>query len=328
MNRIYERRQQDFGDFNEAHEGDAIVSLVIATGDWLEKLLHDREPIEKAMNALMAALLGDNFEMACEGDDWRERWENLKSNACELQSTQLLTALNAYAFWGLDCDCAFFGVKTADGKRKIDDIARVVGMARTLLDAVPPGWGDCQPIEATVLAAEARLNLDLGSDITIAQLAAIARLSVKSIKNLSTPGRTAAPWTLTSDGKVPWRLAKEWLEMRKEFQSSIWHLHDAHNEVVRDEKQELLSDVVFVPVAKDGTIFDPSACRRADGYTIGKKGAEEHVDDYLTALDRLAKMPIPHWRRPNAIGNWGIVTGVSWQRRTLEDLGLMKKENA
>jgi hypothetical protein len=25
-------------------------------------------------------------------------------------------------------------------------------------------------------------------------------------------------------------------------------------------------------------------------------------------------MPVPHWRRPNSSGNWGIVSAVRWAR--------------
>ena len=46
------------------------------------------------------------------------------------------------------------------------------------------------------------------------------------------------------------------------------------------------------------------------------------VEDYLAALDRLSKMPTPHWRRPNAVGNRNLVSVVSWQRKTLAEMGL------
>ncbi len=58
------------------------------------------------------------------------------------------------------------------------------------------------------------------------------------------------------------------------------------------------------------------------GYTIGKKGFEVKIEDYRAALDRLSKMATPQRRRPNALDNWGIVSGVSWQRKTLAELGL------
>ncbi len=83
---------------------------------------------------------------------------------------------------------------------------------------------------------------------------------------------------------------------------------------------QCLGDVVFVPVAKDGSWFHPSQCRNSRGYTIGPKGSETPVSDYFEALDALAKAPTPHWRRPNSAGNWGIVAGVSWQRKELSEI--------
>lgn len=69
-------------------------------------------------------------------------------------------------------------------------------------------------------------------------------------------------------------------------------------------------DEFFVPVAKDGTWFSPGLFR--GGYRIGPKGEERVVADYIDAVRNLNEMTSPCWRRPNAKGNWGIVTGVAW----------------
>ena len=67
-----------------------------------------------------------------------------------------------------------------------------------------------------------------------------------------------------------------------------------------------------VPVAADGTTFNPDLVRR--GYfTVGAKGAEEKHDSFDVALEALIRMDTPRWRRPNAAGNWGIVSGRSWK---------------
>jgi hypothetical protein len=329
MDSAYQIRNQEFSEGYEESEGDDIISLVIATGEWLEKLLLDREMVENTMNALLLAFHGGaNIEDdRYEGDDWRERWQNmLYSNNSDFQSTQLMTALNAYGFWGLYPDCAYFGFKTPEGGAKIDDIGRVVALGRTLLDAIPSGWGTDSYLSNTIQAAEARYGIDAERDITPAQLASLARLSLKSIKNLSTPANPAAMWKLTPEGKVPWKVAKTWLETREGFKTSVWHLVDSNDLHDQREISEDLEDVVFVPMAKDGSIFDPVKCKTSGGYTIGKKGAEEQVEDYLTALRRLSKMPTPYWRRPNAVGNRNLVSGVSWQRKTLEELGINKDD--
>ncbi|MPR06294.1 hypothetical protein FS320_02285 [Microvirga tunisiensis] len=83
-----------------------------------------------------------------------------------------------------------------------------------------------------------------------------------------------------------------------------------------------------MPVAKDGSWFDPVECRNSRGYTIGPKGAEEPVENYRLALERLARMRTPYWRRRNSAGNWGIVAGVSWQRRIVQELPAVEGEGA
>jgi hypothetical protein len=70
---------------------------------------------------------------------------------------------------------------------------------------------------------------------------------------------------------------------------------------------------IFLPVSKDDSRFDPKSCCRDGGYWIGAKGREQKFDLFEEALAILAKMDRPRWRRPNAAGNWGLVTGVRWE---------------
>lgn len=70
--------------------------------------------------------------------------------------------------------------------------------------------------------------------------------------------------------------------------------------------------MVRVPVAADGTTFGPDLARNGY-YTVGAKGAEEKHASLEAALDALTRMDKPRWRRPNAVGNWGIVSGCSWR---------------
>lgn len=68
-----------------------------------------------------------------------------------------------------------------------------------------------------------------------------------------------------------------------------------------------------IPSAKDGTSFCKRQCTRNGVYTVGEKGDEHRFKDYNAALDYLRKMPTAKWRRPNAKGNWGIVSATRWQ---------------
>lgn len=70
-----------------------------------------------------------------------------------------------------------------------------------------------------------------------------------------------------------------------------------------------------VPVARDGSMFLPDL-RRAGGFTVGPKGHERRIESYEEAIAYLQDQPSASWRRPNASGNWGIVTAVRWMEVT------------
>jgi hypothetical protein len=71
---------------------------------------------------------------------------------------------------------------------------------------------------------------------------------------------------------------------------------------------------MFLPVAKDGSVFDAKTCRRAGGYWVGPKGNEQKFSTFADALAALRLLDKPCFRRPNAAGNWGLVNVVRWDR--------------
>lgn len=105
--------------------------------------------------------------------------------------------------------------------------------------------------------------------------------------------------------------AATWLKGRKEFFASIWQKPD---EVLPEAPSPDFSDeVVFVPVAADGSFFHPGLARGGK-FMIGAKGEEFQNSTFEEALSALQKMATPRWRRPNESGNWGIVSGRDWKR--------------
>lgn len=316
MNREYQKREEQW---TYDQEGDELIGLVRATGEWLERLTLKPNAVNAAMGALRKEL--ENPGVSAH-PDWRQEWEGFFD--CDLKSTELFIELNGYAFLGVWPHPELF-VERGDGQSDLDLIAGVVGLARSFVDSIPAGWGSPQDLINTVVAAEARLAIDAGEDVTTVQLAALSRLSLKSIKNLVAPGNSAETIKLSAEGKISSSDAKRWLEGRDKFQPSIWRLRETEDQETTNEPlKEVMEpeDVLFVPAARDGSIFDPILCRRADGYTIGLKGEEEKEPDYLTALQKLTLMSSPHWRRPNTLGNWGTVIGDSWVRKTRSELGL------
>ena len=313
MNGEYQVRSDEWGQAYEDFEPSEVVNLVVATGEWLERLLLSPAPTDAAMKALYRELFGPQGIEHQPDASWRSLWSDVPDEFT-LPTSDYLVSLNAYAFGGLRPHYEKFPYASNDEE--------FVTKARALLDAIPSGWGTFSDIERTVLAAEARHFIDNGRDVAPEQLAALARVSLKSIKNLLTPKGGTADLKLNADGKVPGPDAHRWLIGRPDFKPTISPDADDGPGPISTSPAESLGEVVFVPVAKDGSWFDPATCRNTRGFTIGPKGSEEAVEDYWTALDRLAHMPTPYWRRPTSAGNWRIVAGISWQRKVVSELGL------
>ncbi|EPY8572485.1 helix-turn-helix domain-containing protein [Shigella flexneri] len=72
---------------------------------------------------------------------------------------------------------------------------------------------------------------------------------------------------------------------------------------------------VLVPYAADGSCFHPGLASTRDGsFRVGEKSAQKRFSSFNEALEYLRGMETAKWRRPNASGNWGIVSAVKWDR--------------
>ncbi|SFH01879.1 hypothetical protein [Methylobacterium gossipiicola] len=325
MDADYKARQEEYGAGYEGGEPREMNDLIVATGEWLEKLVWSPTAADAAMKALYAEIVGSEDIDADPSASWRDLWRDGVERHWDSVTLQVVIELHAFAFWGLRPDLNFLEVQESDSLAA--SIERTIAKLRALLDAAPPGWANLAEIERTVAAAEARIRLDTGHDVTLEQLAALAEVSVKSMKNLLAPKGGSGDLKLDAKDEIARSAALHWLGQRPKFKSSLWNaagdLPDTSS-----ASEEPLDEVVFVPVAKDGSCFDPATCRTSRGYTIGAKGAEIHVSDYREALDQLARMKTPRWRRLNAAGGWGLVTGTTWQRRELRELALLKSPYA
>ncbi|MDG5599476.1 XRE family transcriptional regulator, partial [Escherichia coli] len=68
---------------------------------------------------------------------------------------------------------------------------------------------------------------------------------------------------------------------------------------------------VLVPYAADGSCFHPGLASTRDGsFRVGEKSAQKRFSSFNDALEYLRGMETAKWRRPNASGNWGIVSAV------------------
>jgi hypothetical protein len=223
-----------------------------------------------------------------------------------------------------------FGVlgKLIEGEMLMDDFEIIQGYS--LLEELYLNnrhfgiFNSVNPVIKTImLAAKARLEIvisdgvnfedlyELNSEmfqtigkIEINELAAVADMSLQSVRNQISQGKThfkAQPM----DGKfyVDVDEAKLWLKQRNSFKPTI-----NFNEVsIRERKEGLL----LVPVAKDGSYFN-SDCRMTKGYQVGDKGSEVYCNDFKSARNLLMMMPLAKWRRPNSSNNFGIVSASEW----------------
>ena len=117
-------------------------------------------------------------------------------------------------------------------------------------------------------------------------------------------------FTKDADSRIPAHEALAWVDGREGFWPSIWRTQSSEE---LGAPSAPVARPVFVPVARDGSIFHPGLVRNGT-FIVGPKGDEVREADFETALAMLQAMPSPFWRRPNERGSWGIVRGTRWER--------------
>ena len=157
--------------------------------------------------------------------------------------------------------------------------------------------------------AISRHAIDTGEgEVDLTSLAILGGVTEGRIRNILSSGEGG----LEKFGqRVTATSAAAWLKGRKEFFASIWHQPD--DEAPEAPSPDFSDEVVFVPVAADGSHFHPGLTRNGK-FRIGTKEEDVPYDTFEEALSALQKMATPRWRRPNDAGNWGIVSGRDWKR--------------
>jgi hypothetical protein len=173
--------------------------------------------------------------------------------------------------------------------------------------------GEANAIVRIANLSSSRHALDTGrGEVDVHSMSVFASVSEGRVRNLL----SGAEGSLERghEGGIVAMSALTWLQKRKGFLNSIW----AEEELVTTEGCEPadpidLDRIIFVPVARDGSIFNPDLVR-SGVFQVGAKGEEQNFNTFSEALLALNTRPVPRWRRPNDKGHWGIVSGVSWQR--------------
>jgi hypothetical protein len=314
MENEYDARLREFGEVYEDFEAEDVRDLILRAGERLAALCLDEDAVDAAMKCLHRALDLPDFATDHNGGrSWRALWKQTSSaNLLDLPLAQRLTSLNAYAYFGLS--------PSYDGQPcEIEDVKNLIEAVKAALDADNVDRSMTAAIDLTLLAAQGRFALDEGKGVAPEQLAALVRIGQKSLRNALAP--SSGSGLELKDGAVTAASALKWLSARGDFKPSIWRDFPTH---APEPARAIEGEILWVPFASGNTEFHPATCLRGAGYQIGPKGAERTVSDYRQALDQLARMrPAPYWRRPNTVGNWGIVTGVGFHPRTADELGLL-----
>ncbi|MGR3707243.1 hypothetical protein [Sulfitobacter sp.] len=157
-----------------------------------------------------------------------------------------------------------------------------------------------------------RLAIDSGEgEVDLRLLAVLGRVSEGRVRNLLS--ETDGPLERDPDNGIKALSAAFWLQKKKGYLASVWQEEEPDFQETGKTADLVPEKMIFVPVARDGSMFTPDL-QRNGSYRIGAKGAEENHEDFSVALSRLNVMAVPRWRRPNDNGIWGIVSGVAWQR--------------
>jgi hypothetical protein len=247
------------------------------------------------------------------GRTWRQIWtDNQSLNPEELPLADNAEQLVGYAYYGLNT------IFRTEDLEKMEDAGIMIEATEAALRACGPGKPSTPTLGRVLLAAQGRLALDEGRDVKPEELAALARIGIKSMRNALAP--SSGSGLKMRDGKIVAESALNWLHKRGDYKPT---LRPAKESSTAPIAEPLAGEVIFVPFASDDIEFDPVKCRRDGKYTVGPKGGEQTFIDYRSALDCLARMqPASYWKHPNTANNWGTVTAIGFRPRTPAELGL------
>lgn len=173
--------------------------------------------------------------------------------------------------------------------------------------------GEGNAIVTIANLASSRRSLDTGhGEVDVHSMSVLGSVSEGRIRNLLSGSEGSLE--RGPEGGIIALSALTWLQKRKGFLNSIW-AKEERSSADGDEPMEPIDPdrMIFVPVARDGSIFNPDLLRGGH-FQVGAKGEEQNYGTFTEALSALNSMPVPRWRRPNDKGHWGIVSGVTWQR--------------
>lgn len=246
-----------------------------------------------------------------QGETWEEMLENCQPELnLNWRGACLIDEAGIYGVYGVTPE----DVPWTRREAWVDELARALRAFREAVKPVPQG-----SIARIVNLAISRRAIETGSgEVDLLSLACLGGVTEGRIRNILSSGDGGLEKVGQS---VTAASAGAWLKGRKAFFASIWQLPE--EDAPEPPSPDFADEVVFVPVAADGSCFHPGLARGGN-FMIGAKGEEVQHGSFEAALSALQKMAKPRWRRPNEAGNWGIVSGRDWkrvERRQLMSMG-------
>ncbi|MCV3765144.1 hypothetical protein [Rhizobium sp. TRM95796] len=298
---------------NDWDFGQWIVSIVEAAGEYLTAIVGEQAAAEglTTMLAPVGAATGYTYS----GNEWRRILEDAMPAIYGIWPiARRLEEAAAYAIYGVILQK---DVAPSERRRYIESLVsemmQFIDKSPLALWKISASDQDIQLTKIVRLAAN-RMALDDGGLVEPAALAEFGGVSEGRIRNMMSGNDRKLG---NEGGRIPAADALAWLKDRAEFFDSIWESVDEPEQP--SQPIDAASTVLFIPVGRDGTPFHPGLIRGGN-YTVGTKGDEVQIADFSDALAHLQRMPAPSWRRPNDVGNWGIIRGVEWKRFTTDEL--------
>jgi len=165
-----------------------------------------------------------------------------------------------------------------------------------------------------VALASARLKVDRGERLTMAEIALLADVKEATVvtnahrKNFASVEEDNRRYAEARD-VLPWLVKYGYRPTLKGGHAT---------EPMPAERADAGIALLFVPVANDGAWFGPQ-CRLDGRYVIGNGKTERRFEDYFAALAALVEMPTPRWRT-NDNGVRGMAFGVRFDRVARNDI--------
>jgi hypothetical protein len=284
---------------------DSLPEFVLAAGDYLARIV-GKEDVDAGMAQIVSRVVGVSGRDINATSEWRTAIIENRSNCfSEFKIGEPLHNLAAYARYGIILH------DSEDAEELSKHLMGLLKEAEDLEFKTPFSQWGLNPINSItyiIKIARNRWALDNKLPVEPVALAFFGGVSEGRIRNMMSGADSKFE---PENGRIPAQQALKWLADRPEFWNSIWR--EQSLPLYETGKGDHVEKAIFIPVSRDGSTFHPDL-RRGQSYTLGKKGEEIQVADFDEALAHLQRMPVPYWRRPNAAGNWGSVSGVRWER--------------